>query len=84
MNKVKVNGYVRISKQAARRMYEAGETVYLVPCRFVPGNCWGLMYDANYYNWNKCEPFDTVVNAFEYYNCNRETGRYTAFYRKVA
>lgn len=26
--------------------------------------------------------FDTVVNAFIFYNCNAETGRYPAFYVK--
>lgn len=26
--------------------------------------------------------FDTVVNAFTFYNCNAETGRYPAFYVK--
>lgn len=26
--------------------------------------------------------FDTVVNAFIFYNCNAETGRYQAFYVK--
>lgn len=26
--------------------------------------------------------FDTVVNAFTFYNCNVETGRYPAFYVK--
>ena len=82
MNKVRVGGYERISKAKARKMYEAGETVYLVACKLRPDNCWGLLYDANYYNWNKCEPFDTVVAAFEWYNCRPDTGKYTAFYRK--
>lgn len=26
------------------------------------------------------DTFDKAVNAFEYYNCNHETGYYTAFY----
>ncbi len=83
MLKVKIGGYERISKQRARKMYNAGETVYLVPCKVRPDNSWGMLYDANYYNWNKCEPFDTIVAAFEMYNCQyNETGRYTAFYRK--
>lgn len=72
--------FKRIRKDKARKLYNAGATVHLVPCKLRPDNSWGLMYDANYYNWNKCEPFDTVVAAFEMYNCNNETGRYTAFY----
>ena len=28
--------------------------------------------------------FETVVNAFRFYNCNGETGRYPAFYVKEA
>ncbi len=28
--------------------------------------------------------FETVVNAFQFYNCNGETGRYPAFYVREA
>lgn len=27
--------------------------------------------------------FEAVVNEFEYYNCNRETGRYAKFFMEV-
>lgn len=34
--------------------------------------------DANYYAGYSS--FDSLVNAFEYYNCDNERGTYSAFY----
>lgn len=38
--------------------------------------------DFGYSFSNECEygDFDTLVYEFEYYNCNSETGKYTAFW----
>ena len=32
------------------------------------------------YPWYDVKDFDSVVNEFEFYNCNYETGYYSAFY----
>ncbi len=43
----------------------------------VPGGMWG---NGCIITKEEGRTFDQVLNAFEYYNCNNETGNYTAFY----
>lgn len=71
----------RISKKAARAAYKNGLRVILCPVNLRPGYPYHPEIDIS----GKSEtPFDTALNAFEYYNIhNRETGRYTAFYIPV-
>jgi|LSQX01.3.fsa_nt_gb hypothetical protein len=78
MRNISANGYKRITKRAAARLYERGQPVLFCPVNLIPGGAWG----------NGCivtkeggETFEQVLNAFEYYNCcNNETGYYAAFY----
>ena len=93
MRQINVNGYKRITKQAARKRFNNCESYYMLPCKIRPGNPWiqavnvqpkrtweepiaGAVYDTH-------NSFNEIVNAFEYYNCNNETGNYTAFYIKA-
>ena len=76
--------YVRIRKDAARRLFDTEDCVhvFMMPCNFRPENAW--------YGRGAClhslasrdgSTFDETVNAFEYYQCvDSETGRYAAFY----
>lgn len=85
MNRVKIGGYVRITKKEARRRFNAGENVYLVPCKVSPVNHWGIMFEAHPDNISSDPDFDKTVMYFEWYNCQyNELGRYPAFYRKEA
>jgi len=68
--------YTRISKAAARRLYDAGNDLYFCPVNLNPENPWGLLY----YPGNREPSFEDHVRLFENFNCNAETGRYTAFY----
>ena len=80
MKQISINGYKRITKRAAERLYEMGEPVLFCPVKLIPGGVWR----------NGClvtkeggRTFDQALNTFEYYNCNNnETGNYTAFYIK--
>lgn len=83
MKRYNFNTVTRISKTAARKLYNAGRDVLFIPCNLNPEN--------NFYNlgiWeNKMlvgqyDSFEKLVNSFEFYNCNNETGKYTAFYIK--
>ena len=81
MNKIQVGGFIRISKREAERRYNAGETVRFCACKreaFSPiaGDGFNTVVPRN-------REFETVVNAFRFYNCNGETGRYPAFYVKM-
>lgn len=80
MKQISINGYKRISKHAARKRFNNCQSYYMLPCNILPGNPWeepiaGTVYDTH-------NSFNEIVNAFEYYNCNNETGNYTAFYIK--
>ena len=79
MRNITVNGYKRITKQTAKRLYEMGEPVLFCPVKLIPDGVWG-----NGCTVTKKEgaTFEQELNAFEYYNCNNETGNYTAFYIK--
>lgn len=83
MKRYNFNTVTRISKTVARKLYNAGRDVLFIPCNLNPEN--------NFYNlgiWeNKTlvgqyDSFEKLVNSFEFYNCNNETGKYTAFYIK--
>lgn len=80
------NGFTfeRINKKQARRAYNNGLTVRFCPCNIRPDFPLGLGMDMNRIQQN-CEgvAFDVLLNQFEWYNCNTETGKYTAFYIPV-
>lgn len=72
----------RVNKTIAKTYFTAGKDVIFTPCNCRPVNdVFGLAMPMNKCNQN-CDgqSFDSIVNAFEYYNCNAETGKYTAFY----
>ena len=72
--------YKRINKTAARNIYTAGGVVYVVPCLVpIKGSVWitaGEIISGLYPD----RTFDQIINEYEYYNCNNELGRYTAYY----
>lgn len=79
MTKIEVANYTRISKTAARKAYYQGTPIYIVPCYLRPDNMYMPAVEIG--PWGEdVSGFDNRVNAFEYYNCNHETGYYTAFY----
>ena len=86
MKKLEINGCERISKARARRIVsETSESVYIVPCKCVPGIGWYCtarinkkVLEINEYT------FESFINEFIYYNCQyNQTGKYPAFYIKT-
>ena len=78
MRNININGYRRVSKHIARKLYEKGEPVLFCPVNLIPGGFWGNgCIVTKEEGWT----FEEVLNTFEFYNCiNNETGYYTAFY----
>lgn len=70
----------RISKTRAKTLYNQGNKVLFIPCKLNPFNMWGLGIWENNQLDGQFETFEKLANAFEYYNCNSETGKYIAFY----
>lgn len=69
----------QVNKTVAKRLYNAGHEIHLLPCQVNINTSWGLLYTTNA---EECDnvPFDSMVNAFTSYNCNTQLGRYPHYY----
>lgn len=66
----------RVSRRTAKRLYNAGEPIILLPCK-----CFTDYFSfETKENEKEIRTFDSLVNEFEYYNCNYKCGYYAAFY----
>ena len=72
----------QIQKRTAKKMFEAGETIYMQACNMRPFGVWSTCNDVNKEKAGG-DTFESIVNNFEYYNCTPETGRYVTFYKKI-
>ena len=71
--------YTRINKREARKLYNLGRLITILPCKANPNSPWFSNSAVSKESADK--NFDALVNEFTYYNCNTaELGRYPAFY----
>lgn len=81
MNNYSINGYTRISKATARKLWNEGKPFWMVACNLRPGGEFGILMTNRKKGTGKLLNFDTIYNFYCYYGCvNNETGRYPAFY----
>ena len=82
MKKIETANYIRISKAAAKKLYNAGEEICMLPCKLNPENMYfqpmGLQIDEE-----EGASFEGAVNAATFYHCNYETGYYMNFYKEA-
>lgn len=70
--------YNRIDKSEARKLYNLGKPIMILPCDANPNNPW---FSNSMISNESGRDFDALVNEFTYYNCNTsELGRRPAFY----
>jgi hypothetical protein len=87
------NQFLKIRKTMAKKLYQTGKTIYIVPCKVCPDfkAKWITPFELQYTEEMKQRDieypaiafehiFESRINNFEYYNCNSELGYYTAFY----
>lgn len=90
------NHFERISKRAAQKRYESGQSVTLCPAKLRPGYPWSphltvlerqeiCVHSPTPEDPHRFahipEPFDHLVSNFVWYNCqHNEVGYYPAFY----
>jgi hypothetical protein len=77
------------TRQGTLRAYNAGETVWLLPCLMTIGNPWQTPMPTSKKEvessaWYNGSSFEDIVNEFKYYNCDNERGRYPIFFIPVA
>lgn len=70
----------RISKAAARKIWNNGENFIMVPCKLSPKGLGACFTRCDLSNDWQHDSFDALINEFSFYNCNRETGQHVAFY----
>ena len=71
---------IKVNKTKARKLYDAGVALFLIPCKVSLDNIWGI---GGFFDKSCGKTFDALVNEFEYYNCNNnEMGKYCSFYFK--
>ena len=69
----------RINMTQARKMYNEGTSIYLLPSKAVLGSIWIFPIKISQDIQDQCD-FDTKVNAYRYYNCTAETDKRVHFY----
>lgn len=67
----------KVYKQTAKKAYNEGKEVYLLPSKVPLGNSY--IFPVRICKTDGQE-FEKLVNAFEYYNCNKEVGTYASYY----
>lgn len=81
--------YNRINKPTARRMFNKGYCVQLLPCKVnenilqIPEDNLGWLKPTEISlstSNHEANHFDRTVNEYEYYNCNAELGYYAHYY----
>lgn len=83
MKKYHFSNLERITKTRARKLYNSGNDVLFIPCKLNPeNNFYNLGIWQNQNLQGQYKEFEELLNAFEYYNCRPDTGKYTAFYIK--
>lgn len=70
---------IRVRKNLARKAYEAGYEVFLLPCKIELGNPY-ISPIAFTYDEQGWDSFDLLVANYTWYNCNKEVGLYPHFY----
>lgn len=72
----------RITKNAARKLYDSNKPVYFCPCKLRPGEPWNpeLLIEKSRTDG---ATFAYMINSATFYNCTSETGRYLAFYAPI-
>ena len=81
MNKYIINGFERITKTAARKLYNNGGAVTVCPCKLAPGGGWAVGVTISNASGRD---FQKVINEFIFYNCNAAAGYYPAYYMRLA
>lgn len=67
----------KVNKSRARKAFNANQPIWITACYMRPET--GIRLNSECYA-DLEHDFDKIINAFQYYNCTNETGRYPAYY----
>ena len=69
----------RINKTEARKLWNKGRVIFLVPARANLRSAWIQPIGISK---RQSGTFDKQINSFEYYNCHAPFGKYAWYYIK--
>lgn len=73
--------YKKVNKATARKMYNMGCSIMLLPCKVRFDNEWIRPYSMSLMTSEETENrFDRAVRIYECANCNAELGYYASYY----
>lgn len=73
----------QVNKTTARKLYEQGKTVYVMPCNMRFDNMWQSPCPMNKEREaDSTDCFDGRIQHFIYYNCDSERGKYPCYFVK--
>lgn len=72
--------FQQINKTKAEKFFNEGREIFLLPCRANPHSIWVEMSPLSKKDGDN---FKSLVNAFEYYNCDGQIGRYAVCFVKL-
>ena len=81
MKNMRVNGFRRIDKRKAKRLYLDGVVIYIMANKMRIDNQW-TQPCALEYNKSVGDQFQTMCDNYKFYNCTSETGRDIWYYVK--
>ena len=87
MRNIKIGRYEQVSKPMAKKLFEQGVDILIVPSNVNPMNVWGIgatlnkKADCKSIETTMADYFQYEVNTMIYYTCNRELGYYVSFYK---
>ena len=72
---------IKLTKAQVRSLIKKGEVLEIgfVPCKANLESAW---ISPIWLTIDSVEKFETAVNEYTYYNCNKEVGNYPHFYKK--
>lgn len=72
---------VKINVTTATKLFNNGETIYLLPNKVRLDNPWIKPFPINI-STSQGKSLETILASYSYYNCNNETGKTIAYYRE--
>ena len=74
----------QVSKKAAKKLFDQLQTVLLIPCNMHPLGSWMQGFPVNKKEltekYERTVIFEELTVNCEFYNCNKEMGKYLTYY----
>ena len=85
MKKITTEHYEHVTYKTAVKLLNGGEDIFITPHRLNPESPWHFLFLVNKNMLDeKQTTLDIYIKSIVWYNCNSQTGKYPAYYKKIA